>query len=378
LIETDSKRKGRANLSLVVSDSVAAIAPLPWQDGLSSEAELRGYAQICFEKLGYDISGNWVLRVEYPRYGAGGLAYALPRDWMLALLAILENRQLRLTGVLPISALLFTGVPETARPGLTIVLIFEATQHGVLVFENGALASRDVEPFAQSIEKTCHRLLARAGWSKGRRKTSPESALVGIQRNRISQASDRRARHRRRGDPNWQRSARMTRKPLEAFLAPKSRHALAIGLLILVLALAAAWLALLGAEQFNRSKRLDAQLTQLQGAQAARAVPTASRQQVDEAKQWAQVRQEKDFPWDMVFRSIERTSSPEVELLEFHPDKLNHIIVLRGEARSVDGLLAYLQALTVRTGWVDVHLTHQEKVQHGALETIEVKANLGT
>jgi len=172
----------------------------------------------------------------------------------------------------------------------------------------------------------------------------------------------------------------MTRKPLEAYLAPKSRHALAIGLLILVLALAAAWLALLGAEQFNRSKRLDAQLTQLQGAQAARAVPTASRQQVDEAKQWAQVRQEKDFPWDMVFRSIERTSSPEVELLEFHPDKLNHIIVLRGEARSVDGLLAYLQALTVRTGWVDVHLTHQEKVQHGALETIafEVKANLGT
>jgi len=162
LIETDSKRKGRANLSLVVSDSVAAIAPLPWQDGLSSEAELRGYAQICFEKLGYDISGNWVLRVEYPRYGAGGLAYALPRDWMLALLAILENRQLRLTGVLPISALLFTGVPETARPGLTIVLIFEATQHGVLVFENGALASRDVEPFAQSIEKTRHRLLARA------------------------------------------------------------------------------------------------------------------------------------------------------------------------------------------------------------------------
>jgi len=167
-------------------------------------------------------------------------------------------------------------------------------------------------------------------------------------------------------------------KPFEAYLAPPPRHALAFGLAILLLSCAVAWLVLLGWQQFERNKNLDAQMTKLQDLQAARVVPTPSHQQLDEAKQWNQVRLEKDFPWEKVFRAIERTSSPEVELLEFHPDKANHLIVLRGEAKSFDGLLAYLQALTVKTGWSDVHLTHQEKVQHGALETVsfEVKANL--
>ena len=168
----------------------------------------------------------------------------------------------------------------------------------------------------------------------------------------------------------------MTKKPLEAYLALRPKYRLAIGLVILGLSLAAASLATLGWQQFSRSKRLDAQLAE----QAARVVPVPSHQQQDEAKQWSQVRLEKDFPWEKVFRAIERTSSPEVELLEFHPDKLNHVIVLRGEARSVDGLLEYLRVLTAKTGWLDVHLTHQEKVQHGALETVsfEVKATLGT
>ncbi len=170
----------------------------------------------------------------------------------------------------------------------------------------------------------------------------------------------------------------MTGKRLEAYLVPIPRHSLAIGLIVLGLSIAVALLALLGWQQLDRSNRLDGQLAQLQGTQAARAVPTPSRQQLDEQKQWAQVQLEKDFPWERIFRAIERTASPEVELLEFHPDKLNHVIVLRGEARSVGGLLAYLQALTAKTGWGDVHLTHQEKVQHGALETIsfEVKATL--
>lgn len=161
LIQTEANRKGWASLSLVVSDSIAAIAPLAWQDGLNSQAELHGYARICFEKFGYDIGADWVLHVEYPRYGVAGLAYAMSRDWLASLVTTMEARRMRLTRVLPISAMMFGGGPEIARAGLTAVLLFEATQHCVLLFENGALVARDVEPFAQSIEKTCHRLLAR-------------------------------------------------------------------------------------------------------------------------------------------------------------------------------------------------------------------------
>ena len=54
------------------------------------------------------------------------------------------------------------------------------------------------------------------------------------------------------------------------------------------------------------------------------------------------------------------------------------LIILRGEAKSIEGLLAYLHDLTAKTGWSGVHLTHQEKVKHGALETVsfEIKATL--
>jgi len=161
LIQAEGKRNGWASLSLVVSDTVATVAPLPWQDGLSSEAELQGYARICFDKFGYDIGADWVLHVEYSHYGAPGLAYALPRDWIGSLMAKLEERQIRLRRVLPISAAACCDGPEIAQSGLTMVLLFEATQHCALVYQDGVLAARDVEPFANSIETTCHRLLAR-------------------------------------------------------------------------------------------------------------------------------------------------------------------------------------------------------------------------
>lgn len=161
LIQSQDKRKGRLDVSILVSDCVAAIAPLPWQDGLSSEAELQGYAQICFEKLGYEIGTNWVTRVEYLRYGSPGMAYAMPRDWMESLLEKLQAQRIHLVNILPVSAQVFCGGLIPAKKGLTVVLVIESTQQCTLMFRNGHLLSRDVQPFAQSIEKTCHRLLAR-------------------------------------------------------------------------------------------------------------------------------------------------------------------------------------------------------------------------
>jgi hypothetical protein len=170
----------------------------------------------------------------------------------------------------------------------------------------------------------------------------------------------------------------MTSKSLEAYLLPRPRHGFALALAVCGLALVAAALGLLGWRQFNKTHRLETQLAQLQQEQAARKVPPPSRQQQDEEKQWAQLKLERDFPWDNVFHAIERTASPDIELLEFHPDKPNRVIVLRGEVKNIDALIAYLDSLTVKTGWAGVHLTHQEKVKHGALETIsfEVKATL--
>ncbi len=172
----------------------------------------------------------------------------------------------------------------------------------------------------------------------------------------------------------------MSRKSLDAFLAPKPRHSLTVSTALFALAIAATGFTLLCWQHFAGSKGLDEQLANLQTAQSARIVPAPNLRQAEEAKQWAQVRAEREFPWEKIFHAIERTASPDIELLEFHPDKLNRVIILRGEAKSIEALLAYLQDLNIKTGWSEVHLTHQEKVNHGALETIsfEVKASLGS
>lgn len=170
----------------------------------------------------------------------------------------------------------------------------------------------------------------------------------------------------------------VSRQALETYLAPKPARSIIGGIILLALASTAAVLAFFCWQQFANSKALDEQLGKLQTAQSARTVPAPNLHQLEEAKQWAQVRTEKDFPWEKVFRAIERTTSTDIELLEFHPDKLNRVIILRGEAKSIEGLLAYLHDLTAKTGWSGVHLTHQEKVKHGALETVsfEIKATL--
>ncbi len=161
IIQSTDKRKLHGKLSITVSDSIATIVPLPWQDGLNSEAELLGYAQLCFEKQGHDVRANWVTRVEYPRYAKPGLAYALPRDWMESVQGELEGHGLRLETVLPISAQVFCSGLGSSRHGLSIILLFESTQHCAIAFRDGALIARDVEPFAQTVDATCRRLLAR-------------------------------------------------------------------------------------------------------------------------------------------------------------------------------------------------------------------------
>jgi len=161
LVRSAEKRKKHGRLAVTVSDSIAAIALLPWQEGLSSEVELLGYAQLCFEKQGQDIGADWVTHVEYPRYGRPGLAYALPRAWMTSLLDELDTQGIQLDCVLPLSAQVFCSGLGFSRPGLSVFLLFEPTQHCALVFRDGALVMRDVEPLTQTIDATCRRLLAR-------------------------------------------------------------------------------------------------------------------------------------------------------------------------------------------------------------------------
>lgn len=160
LTKAGAALKKGAKLSLAVSDGIAAITPLPWQENLESDTERHGYARICFEKIGIKIDQQWVMHVEFRRYGAAGLAYALPSNWLEALLARTQEKKLQLARVLPVSALAYARTPPV-RAGLSLLILQEMQQVSAMVWRSGMLLGRDVEPVAQSAEQACFRLCAR-------------------------------------------------------------------------------------------------------------------------------------------------------------------------------------------------------------------------
>ncbi|HYD78910.1 MAG TPA: hypothetical protein VEC06_03800 [Paucimonas sp.] len=146
----------------------------------------------------------------------------------------------------------------------------------------------------------------------------------------------------------------------------------------LALAGLSAWLAMEAYLLHGKAAEHKARSERLLARQEALSAAKPTRQQLEEQKRWAALKQEQDFPWQRVFQSVERANSVDIELLEFLPDKRNRVIVLRGEARSPEALVGYLDALAMQRAFGTVHLLHQLKAVRGRLETVafEIKATL--
>jgi hypothetical protein len=153
-------RKG-TKISLMVSDSLGALVALPWHDQLTSPDEVNGYAVACFEKQGIDIGDGWVMHAQFRAPGSMGLAYALPRVWLVSLVALLNARGLQLERVLPVSALAYWRVAKMVGDGQELVLLREAQRTSVLVYDRTGLLGLDVEPVTGNVEESGRRLLRR-------------------------------------------------------------------------------------------------------------------------------------------------------------------------------------------------------------------------
>lgn len=153
-------RKG-SRLAISVSDSVAAVISLPWQEALQSPEELHSYAQACFEKQGVKIDEKWVMRTEFRRHRSTGMAYALPQAWLTALTKLIDARGLQLTRVLPVSAAAYCAQPLKQNECRTLVLLQETQRISALVYAGKEFLGRDIEPVTTSIETSAVRLLLR-------------------------------------------------------------------------------------------------------------------------------------------------------------------------------------------------------------------------
>ncbi len=153
-----SRRKIR--LSLAVSDSFAAIVALPWQDALSRATEIEAYAHAQFERAGQSLDEGWVMFAYFRRFGASGLAYAFPRDFMQRLKETALMHDVVIDSILPLSALVYARQRRSPR-GTTAFILSESSRITALVTGASGLITYATEPVAGGNARSVERLLRR-------------------------------------------------------------------------------------------------------------------------------------------------------------------------------------------------------------------------
>jgi len=136
----------RLRLRLLVSDALAAVCMLPWQEQLERPAELRAYARACFERYGLTVDDKWAMFCGFRQFRHGGIAYALPRAWLELVEASCVAHQVRLQTVLPVSAAAYWQTPPCSRMRPQWLILSEGQRLTGFIYQNGGLAHIDVQP----------------------------------------------------------------------------------------------------------------------------------------------------------------------------------------------------------------------------------------
>jgi hypothetical protein len=165
---------------------------------------------------------------------------------------------------------------------------------------------------------------------------------------------------------------------LNRYLRPQARHTVLLWSVAGIVLGVSIWTGFIAFEQHAIVEQVTTRNNKLLVLQASSIVPASSHGEQENAKRWAQLKLERDFPWASVFLAVEKAASPDIELLQFKPDKLNRQITLGGEVRNHKALVAYLDGLSKQAILKNVYLVHEQSVQRDTLETIafEIRATL--
>lgn len=137
--------------------------------------------------------------------------------------------------------------------------------------------------------------------------------------------------------------------------------------ILLAVAIGTAWQAL---EHFQSAESIAARVKELQTRRKPVAQPRPSRADAEIQRHWSNLRAEQSFQWYRVFHALEAANNPDIELLEFIPDKAARRIVLRGEARNQEALSVYVAALAGQPAFAELHLAHQKIVRRASMDLL--------
>lgn len=93
----------------------------------------------------------------------------------------------------------------------------------------------------------------------------------------------------------------------------------------------------------------------------ARPLPAKS-QEVEERIARAALRQ-LALPWARLVRALEGAATPDVALLQLHPEAQQQVLRITAEARDARAMFRYLRGLAQAKGLSDIHLVSHQMVQ---------------
>jgi hypothetical protein len=161
LAEVKSKIKPRSSVSITVSDRLAMISTLPWQETAMSQSELESFAIFWLAKFGMKVDESQLLFANYPRYQAVGLAYALPKVFVETLASMVDSVQLKLERVIPLSAEVFFSTYFKKVRSSTIVVCEETHSLSAWIFDQDEKIHYEIEPITATQDQAIKRLSSR-------------------------------------------------------------------------------------------------------------------------------------------------------------------------------------------------------------------------
>lgn len=185
-----TKGKG-AELRVCVSDRASRIFALPWREALRSDDERIGYAHACMERAGINGSSDYAWHAAFLHYRGQGLAYGLEKHLLASLLELGAARGMRITNVMPVSAIAYAARSRLRRKGLNPTLLIDGWQLSLLCQDRTGLCGYDTEGLLGSLDAAVRRLIARASvdlgaveevaiWAPGREADSLREQLSSV------------------------------------------------------------------------------------------------------------------------------------------------------------------------------------------------------
>lgn len=163
---------------------------------------------------------------------------------------------------------------------------------------------------------------------------------------------------------------------LSRYLRPVPKSGGVWWLISLLLIAGSVWGGVLLYRQHLMILQQKSELFRLQKQTRVAPVPKPSRAQLEDAEHWRSLRRELNYSWYPIFAALERTTNPDIALLEFLPDKGAATLTLHGNAHDVNALTTYLDALSAEATFNEVYLSHQKRVQQAGLNLIEFEIRL--